>query len=345
MTTYAIGVDLGGTNLRIAAVDNAGKMLEKITTSTEVARGRDVVIDDMCAAIQQVVARRRGSGELAGIGIGVPGIIEMQTGMLRESPNLPGWHNYPVRDEIERRLQTTVVLENDANAAALGEKWTGAAASVDDMCMFTLGTGVGGGVVMQGRIWHGMTGMAGELGHINVEPEGHPCGCGSRGCLEQYASATAVKRMANEAIAAGTAPQLALAVKADPEFTAKVIYELAMQGDAPAREIFRRVGNALGIVIADMVNIFNFPMYVIGGGVASAWDAFAPAMMETVRRNSFVYRATNPAATPATAPAEPSRTTVVTHALLGSDAGLIGASRLPMVANEPDAATPEFRTA
>jgi glucokinase len=350
MTTYAIGVDLGGTNLRIAAVDNAGKMLEKITTSTEVARGRDVVIDDMCAAIQQVVARRRGSGELAGIGIGVPGIIEMQTGMLRESPNLPGWHNYPVRDEIERRLQTTVVLENDANAAALGEKWTGAAAAVDDMCMFTLGTGVGGGVVMQGRIWHGMTGMAGELGHINVEPEGHPCGCGSRGCLEQYASATAVKRMANEAIAAGSAPQLALAAKTDPEFTAKVIYDLAMQGDAPAGEVFRRVGNALGIVIADMVNIFNFPMYVIGGGVASAWDAFAPTMMEIVRRNSFVYRATNPAETPATvraseSPAAPRRATVVTRALLGSDAGLIGASCLPMVAKEPSAATPEFRTA
>ena len=156
--------------------------------------------------------------------------------------------------------------------------------------------------------------------------------------------------MANEAIAAGTAPQLALAVKNDPEFTAKVIYDLAMHGDAPAREVFRRVGNALGIVIADMVNIFNFPMYVIGGGVASAWEAFAPAMMETVQRNSFVYRATNPTATPATAQAsdsqaEPSRTTVVTRALLGSDAGLIGASRLPMVAKEPDAATPEFRTA
>src|SRR6478672_10949111 len=205
MTTLAIGVDLGGTNLRIAAVDSSGKVLEKITTSTQVARGRDQVIDEMCTAILEVVGKQRSAGELAGIGIGVPGIIEMQTGTLRDSPNLPGWHNYPVRDEIERRLKTTVVLENDANVAALGEKWLGAATAVDDMIMLTLGTGVGGGIVLEGKIWHGMTGMAGEPGHINVEPNGHPCNCGSRGCLEQIASATAVRRMAAEAIQAGDA--------------------------------------------------------------------------------------------------------------------------------------------
>ena len=329
MTTFAIGVDLGGTNLRIAAVDSTGKTLEKITTSTEVARGRDQVIDEMCAAIQQIVIQQRGAGELAGIGIGVPGIIEMQTGMLHESPNLPGWHNYPVRDEIERRLQTAVVLENDANAAALGEKWLGAAAAVDDMCMFTLGTGVGGGVVMQGKIWHGMTGMAGELGHINVEPEGHPCNCGSRGCLEQYASATAIKRMAQEAILSGQASQMARVFKEDIEFNSKMIFDLAMQGDASARTIFERVGKALGTVIADMVNIFNFPMYVVGGGVASAWDAFAPSMLETIGRNSFVYRNTAPYVD---APAGTAGGTSITRALLGSDAGLIGAARLPMIA-------------
>jgi glucokinase len=340
MTTLAIGVDLGGTNLRIAAVDSNGKVLERITTDTKVAHGRDQVIDEMCNAIQEVVAKQRGAGELAGIGIGVPGIIEMQTGMLRESPNLPGWHNYPVRDEIQDRLRTTVVLENDANAAALGEKWLGAAARVDDMCMFTLGTGVGGGLVLQGQIWHGMTGMAGELGHINVEPDGHPCNCGSRGCLEQYASATAIKRMAQEAIAGGQAPQMARALKEDVEFTSKVIFDLAMQGDAPAQRVYERVGKALGTVVADMVNIFNFPMYVIGGGVASAWDAFAPLMLETVRRNSFVYRATAPTENIQTGDA-PSRSvhgTMITRAVLGGDAGLIGAARLPMVAASMSAA-------
>jgi glucokinase len=334
MTTLAIGVDLGGTNLRIAAVDSNGKLLEKITTSTQVARGRDQVIDEMCVAIQEVVSKQRSAGELAGIGIGVPGIIEMKTGMLRESPNLPGWHNYPVRDEIQRRLKTTVILENDANAAAMGEKWLGAAASVDDMCMFTLGTGVGGGIVMQGHIWHGMTGMAGELGHINVEPEGYPCKCGSRGCLEQYASATAIKRLAQEAIAGGNAPQMARAMKEDVEFTSKIIYDLAMQGDAPARAVFERVGKALGTVIGDMVNIFNFPMYVIGGGVSSAWDAFAALMLETVGRNSFVYRATAPAENKQVGDVvnRSIRGTMITKALLGGDAGLVGAARLPMIA-------------
>jgi glucokinase len=338
MTTFAIGVDLGGTNLRIAAIDGSGNTLDKITTSTEVARGRDQVIDEMCTAIQEIVAKLRGTGVLAGIGIGVPGIIEMQTGMLRESPNLPGWDNYPVRDEIEHRLRTTVVLENDANAAALGEKWLGAAAAVDDMCMLTLGTGVGGGIVLEGKIWHGMTGMAGELGHINVEPDGHPCNCGSRGCVEQLASATAIKRMATEVIATGKAPKLAHAMAETTMFSSKIVYDLAMQGDPPAKEIFRRVGNALGRVVADLVNIFNVPMYVIGGGVASAWDAFAPTMMETVRKNSFVYRATAPTENGSDGNMRNNitRVTTITHALLGGDAGLIGAARLPMISIQRD---------
>lgn len=345
MTTFAIGVDLGGTNLRIAAVDSNGKVLEKTTTSTEVSRGRDQVIDEMCAAIQQTVTKFRSGVELAGIGIGVPGIIELQTGMLHESPNLPGWENYPVRDEIERRLRTTVVLENDANAAALGEKWLGAAASVDDMCMLTLGTGVGGGLVLNGRVWHGMTGMAAEIGHVNIDPDGPPCNCGSRGCLEQLASATAVKRMAIEAVATGKAPELARAMNEDPEFSSKVVHQMAMQGDEPAREIFRVVGNALGIVLADLINIFNLPMYVIGGGASSAWDAFAPTMFDRLRKNSYVYLATTPAEnTPGVAgnhvpddvlPAR--RTTIITRAMLGSDAGLIGAARLPMILGKAQA--------
>ena len=335
MTTFAIGVDLGGTNLRIAAVDGDGKLLEKITLGTKVVRGRAMVVNDMCNAIQALVGRFGGSaGQLSGIGIGVPGIIEMQTGMLRESPNLPGWSNYPVREEIESRLGTRVVLENDANAAALGEKWLGAAAEVDDMCMMTLGTGVGGGLVLGGRIWHGMTGMAGELGHINVDPGGPPCGCGSNGCLEQYASATAIKRMAMEAIAGGSAPGLARARDEDPEFSSKVVYQMAVQGDAPARAIFAKAGWALGIAIAGL-------MYVIGGGVSSAWEAFAPAILERVRSNSFVYRATAPpggavAILEKKAAAIVRRHTIITRALLGSDAGLFGAARLPMMDARPD---------
>jgi glucokinase len=346
MNMFSIGVDLGGTNLRVAAVDGGGKLLEKITLGTRVVRGRTTVVNEMCGAIQALVGRFGGSAwQLRGIGIGVPGIIEMQTGMLRESPNLPGWSDYPVREEIEQRLGTRVVLENDANAAALGEKWLGAAAEVDDMCMITLGTGVGGGLVLGGRIWHGMTGMAGELGHINVDPGGPPCGCGSNGCLEQYASATAIKRMAMEAIAAGAAPGLARARDEDPEFSSKVVYQMAVQGDAPASEIFAKAGWALGIALAGLINTFNLPMYVVGGGVASAWEAFAPTIFEQVRRNSFVYRATMPPQRAAAMPGAnaagqlPSvrRHTIITRALLGSDAGLFGAARLPMMTQDDTA--------
>ena len=328
MSTFAIGVDLGGTNLRIAAVDEHGTLLEKTTTGTQAGRGRDYVINEMCEAIRAIVAKLS-SSTLAGIGIGVPGIIDMDTGMLRESPNLPGWHDYPVQDEIERRLGTKVILENDANAAALGEKWLGAARDYDDMLMLTLGTGVGGGIVLGGRVWHGARGMAGEPGHITIEPEGPPCPCGNHGCLEQYASATAVMRMAREAIAKGASPALARASEEAAEFGSKEVYQIAVQGDPAAQEIFRRVGWALGIGLADLINLLNLPMYVIGGGVASAWDAFLPALLEEVRKRSFVYRAT--------APVESSgagKKTIITRALLGADAGLFGSARLPMLASE-----------
>ncbi len=201
MNKISIGVDLGGTNLRIAAVDDQGALVEKVTLGTKVSRGRDHVIADMCDAIQRMSDKYKNSAPLLGIGVGVPGIIDMQTGLVRESPNLPDWVDYPARAAIEQRLKTVVILENDANVAAFGEKWLGAAKDFSDMAMLTLGTGVGGGLVQGGKIWRGMNGMGGEFGHTTVEPEGHPCGCGNRGCLEQYASATAIVRMAREAIA------------------------------------------------------------------------------------------------------------------------------------------------
>jgi len=324
MANYTIGVDLGGTNLRIAAVDEAGRLIEKLTLGAQVALGRDHVVGEMCDAIRQVAERHQGSGELRGIGIGVPGIIDMHTGMVRQSPNLPDWIDYPAQSVIEKQLGTRVFLENDANSAALGEKWLGAARDFDDMAMLTLGTGVGGGIVLGGRIWRGMTGMAGELGHMTVEPDGHPCGCGNHGCLEQYASATAVVRMAKEAIAEG-AMGLAQAASADPEFSAKAVYNLAIQGDEDARKIFRRVGRALGIALSGLVNALNLPMYVVGGGVSSAWEAFAPSIFEELRWRSMVYKATAPES------ARGGDKMLITRALLGSDAGLYGAARLPML--------------
>ncbi|MGA3089456.1 MAG: ROK family protein [Terriglobales bacterium] len=339
MNRFAIGVDLGGTNLRIAAVDEQGTLVEKVALGTKVARGRESVINDMCAAIQGIADKYKSSAPLLGIGIGVPGFIDMRTGRLREAPNLPGWADYPVRTEIERRLKTVVILENDANVAALGEKWLGAAKDFADMAMLTLGTGVGGGLVLGGLIWRGANGMAGEWGHATVEPDGHPCGCGNRGCLEQYASATAVVRMAREAIAGNRGSALARAADADSEFGAKAIYQLAIDGDEDAGRIFRYVGRCLGIMLATLVNSLNLPMYVIGGGVSSAWQAFSPSMFEQLRWRSLVYALTAPDTVPgqeaaaALAKADSDPGTIITASRLGSDAGLYGAARLPMISH------------
>src|SRR5580700_7159234 len=227
MSVISIAVDLGGTNLRIAAVSDDGKMLEKVTTGTEVQKGRDHVIREMCDAIQSLTVKHQSSGKLVGIGIGVPGFIDMDTGIIMRSPNLQDWAGFPVRQEIEKRLNTKVVLENDANAAAMGEKWLGAGRNTDHMIMYTLGTGVGGGIVLNGRLWHGINGMAGELGHFTVYADGHLCGCGNKGCLEQYASATAIVRMAREAIARGEAEELERSSKDNVEFSSRAIYQMA----------------------------------------------------------------------------------------------------------------------
>ncbi len=339
MNRLAIGVDLGGTNLRIAAVDEQGKLVEKITLDTQVSLGRDHVIGEMCNAIQRMSDKYKNSAPLVGIGVGVPGIIDRQTGLVRESPNLPDWVDYPAQAAIEQRLKTVVILENDANVAALGEKWLGAAKDCDDMAMLTLGTGVGGGLVVGGKIWGGANGMAGEFGHTTVEPDGHICGCGNHGCLEQYASATAMVRMAREAVSRDGTSALARALHSDPGFSAKSLYNLAAQGDEDARRIFRYVGRCLGIVLSALVNSLNLPIYVIGGGASSAWDAFSPAMFEELRRRSLVFDATtvqdpNAIHEGAAAHVKPGsgHRTVITHAQLGSDAGLYGAARLPMIA-------------
>jgi glucokinase len=315
-----------------------------VTLGTKVALGRDHVINEMCDAIQRLSSKYKSTGIFLGAGIGIPGIIDMQTGMLRKSANLPGFEDYPVRREIERRLGARVVLENDANVAALGEQWLGAARGIGNVAVVTLGTGIGGGIVLEGKIWHGMNGMAGEFGHVTVEPQGYLCGCGNHGCAERYASASAIMRMAGEAIASGEAPSFAQAASSDPEFGAKSIYNLAIQGDEHARRIFRSFGRYLGILLAGLINTLNLDMYVIGGGVSSAWDAYAPKMFEELRARSLVYAATAPDNPLGSSPSgteegassqtesRSERKTVITLALLGSDAGLYGAARVAVPA-------------
>ena len=336
MSDYSIGVDMGGTNLRIAAINREGKMLEKITTGVKLALGRDYVIGEMCDAILHLTERHSNEGKFLGAGIGVPGIIDVGAGMMRKSANLlPEWSDYPVRDEIERRLGARIFLDNDANVAALGEQWLGAARGVDNMAMLTLGTGIGGAIILNGKMFYGLSGMAGEFGHVTIEPNGVPCGCGNHGCAERYASASAVMRMAREAIESGKAPELAKA-SSDPDFSAKSVYLLAMQGNPPAQRIFQRFGEVLGILLAGLVNILDLDMFVLGGGVVSAWDAFAPRMFAELRERSLVYAASapeDPLAKKVGAAAQmasySAKKTIITQAILGSDAGLYGAARIP----------------
>ena len=329
MKPFSIGVDLGGTNMRIAAVEESGRQIETICTSTQVHRGRDLVISEMCRAIHDLAARFQGLHVLAGVGVGVPGIIDMETGVVCAAPNLPGWTDYPVKAEIERRLGAPVILENDANCAVLGEKWMGAGRDMASLCMVTLGTGVGGGFIFNRALWHGMIGMAGEIGHMTVTPDGPPCGCGNRGCLEQFASASAVKRMAAEAASSGIAPELGRAMDAQPGLSSKLVFQYAQAGDPAAQQIFDTVGWALGVVLSGLVDALNLPMYVIGGGVSSAWEAFSPALFRELRRRSIVFRASDPTE-------NGRKKTVITRASLGSDAGLIGAARLPLLLGQLD---------
>jgi glucokinase len=302
MAEYAIGVDLGGTNLRAAVISREGKILEKIAVGTNPQLGRESLMGEMVTAINDLRSRW-GGGQLAGIGLGVPGFILLKEGVIRNSNNLACLEDFPFRDEMERRLKTKVVLENDANAAALGEKWMGAGRDVDDLVLFTLGTGIGGGIISGGKVLHGFLGMAGELGHLTVVTNGTPCGCGNRGCVEKHASALAISTMAR---------MLGLG----DHLTAAEVYDLAVKGNEHARTVFQSMGEALGTALAMMVNTFNFPLYLLSGGVLPAWEFFAPPMLEELRRRSFTFRTTN---------------TRVEKATLGNEAGLYGAAYLPWV--------------
>lgn len=305
MDAYSIGIDLGGTNLRAAAIDKDGRMLEKISGSTPVASGPGPVVDDMVQSVEKL-RENFGRDALVGIGAGVPGNIDMAKGVIVGWGNMPIFNGYAMRDELSKRLGTKVILENDANAAALGEQWMGAGRGVDDLVLLTLGTGIGGGIIVDGRILHGQIGMAGEVGHITISPNGNPCGCGNRGCVEKHASATAVSAMAR-------------LLGLGHDLTAQQVYNLAVQGNDRAREIFKVMGEALGIALAGLINIFNFPLFLLGGGVVAAWEFFAPAMLAEVERRSFTYRST--------LKTMPTR---IEAAKLGGDAGLYGAACLQL---------------
>ena len=321
----------GGTNLRIAAFDPEWKRLAFINVPTRVADGPGAVVQDMCDAISRILEQCGAGYELFGVGVGAPGPLELPSGRFHRPPNLPGFDAFMLKDEMESKLHAPVIVECDANAAALAEWKSGVGKEMpgDSMCMLTLGTGVGAGIILDRKIWHGMNGMGGEGGHIPVVEDGFACGCGGRGCLEQYASATAIGRAATVAAARGGAPRIARLmanrIQQHAEFSARDLAGLARDGDEVAQQIFADAGKYLGMALAMLVNVFNLPLYVIGGGVVSGWDLFAPRMFEELRRLSYIYGLTRPeAGLPFTA-----GKTYVVPAATGPDAGLLGAAMLP----------------
>jgi glucokinase len=316
MVRFAIGVDLGGTNLRVAAVNENGGLFDHLNLETLVERGREDVVDRLTNGILELVNRWKDRYQLAGIGIGIPGILRLREGILVASPNLPGWENFNVRAQIARRLNAPFLLENDANAAALGEKWIGSGRNVNHLCFLTMGTGIGGGLIFDGKIWHGASGMAAELGHVTLYPEGRLCACGNKGCLEAYAAASAVVKAAQEILQAGTASEgLRKLAASGLKLTSARVYELAKENDVSAQEIYRQVGRALGIAIANFIAIFDIDTFVLGGGAVDAWDMFEKSMFEEVATRSYVWRN------------DPRK---ILKSSLGSQAGVFGAAYLAL---------------
>jgi glucokinase len=292
---WVIGVDLGGTNIVVGVlpIDGGdGRVLALKSESTDAERGAKYVVDKIVLLIEEaraeVVAEHGGTrADFAGIGIGAPGPLNRATGTVIQSPNL-GWRNFPLRDLIANAVNLPAVLDNDANCATYGEWWLGAGRNVDTLIGLTLGTGIGGGIVLNGEIFHGVSDAAGEIGHMTIEANGRKCPCGNYGCLEAYASGPAIARRAIEGLEAG-ADSILRDLVSDrlDQITAATVYEAVIHGDPYANDVMRETAKFLGAGVANVINIFNPDMIVISGGVTKAGDHLFVPLRSEVRRRAF----------------------------------------------------------
>lgn len=304
-----LACDLGGTNLRMAAVDSEGKILHRIKANTPRTERTDEIVRVIVETANGCRDAAGETGEVKALAAAVPAIINAEQGIILKAPNVPSLDGFRFAATISNELALPVVLENDANAAAIGEQSFGAARGIQNAIAVTLGTGVGGGIIINGKILRGVDGTAGEIGHICVEPFGVPCGCGSRGCVEQYSSATAIVRLARDL--EGQYPKSILQNKS--RLMSSDVYEAGIQRDELALEVFRQMGFYLGVALADLINILNSEVIVIGGGASAGWDLFIHHVEEQVHQRAF---------------REPAETVKIVRACLGDDAGILGAARL-----------------
>jgi glucokinase len=307
-----VGLDVGGTTMKAAVVDDSGRAAQSVSMPTEPERGQDAGLATMVETIRQAIqAAKLTLDDIAAVGVATPGTMDLKTGYILDPPNLKPWQNVPVRDHIARAFAKPTAFQNDANAAAMGEYWAGAGAGVRSIVLFTLGTGVGGGIILNGEVLEGEHSHGGELGHTKIEMTNpRECGCGKRGCLEAYASATAVVKRTQERLANDTSSALH-ALGEGGELTARHVFDAAKAGDRLATRIVEESAAILALAAANMMHTINPDIVVFGGGMIDAGDWF----LQLIRRYVPAYAFPVPAAK-----------TEIRFAKLGSDAGFIGAA-------------------
>ncbi len=290
---YIVGVDLGGTNVVVGAMSADGaSQFAMHTIPTRAELGADSVVERMVQLIERVIAETRAAtgasrDRFLGVGIGSPGPLDRKRGLVIFTPNL-GWRDFPLRDRVQDGVKLPATLDNDANCATLGEWWIGAAKGARDVVGLTIGTGIGGGLILDGRLYHGASDVAGELGHATIDSTGRRCGCGNYGCLEAYASGPAIAERAREALAGGEESIMPAMVQGDlAKLTAALVYEAARRDDDLALHVVRETARFLGAGVANLLNIFNPEVVVLAGGVTQAGDALFEPLRAEVRRRAF----------------------------------------------------------
>jgi len=316
---FIIGIDLGGTNIRAAVVDHIGEIIAYGHRQTLANEGPRAVIDRMIDAAREVMAKAGlAQCQVAAVGVGSPGPLDIEAGVTLSPATLPGWDRVPIRQLIEEGLGIPTTLENDANAAALGEHCFGAGRGVDHMIYVTVSTGIGGGLILDGTLYHGATGMAGEIGHTTILADGPLCGCGNRGCLEALASGSAIARRAREIVTSGVPTRIANLANGNIDLiTAKLVADAASEGDVEAEKILSEAMDYLGTGMASLVNLFNPELVVIGGGLAHIGERLFGPVRHIIKQRAFLAQA---------------QAARVVPAELGDHAGVLGASEVASIA-------------
>lgn len=308
MGNYAVGIDLGGTNLKAGIVSRDGRIYHRLSIKTNYNAAPQIISDQIFKLINDVIdTAHLKTSDIIGIGLGSPGLVDKAGETILFSPNLPQWRNIPIKRMIAERFAIPCVLENDANAAAWGEKWVGAGKEARSMVMITLGTGIGGGIVIENRLWRGANNVAGEIGHMVIQTNGPRCSCGNHGCIEVYASATAMVRRFKELLQNGASSSL----KDSKEITAKMINDAATQGDKASLDIIRETGRYLGIALVNIMHILNPEVIVLTGGMTGSGELLMAPIREVTQQRAFEASY---------------KDTKIVFSELGNDAGIIGAA-------------------